>query len=116
MNRSIITELESHIRNLVDDEVLTLDNRDEWHFHAFNEDYYIIGYYQASEWLKKHDSDAWEAIGYVMEQQEVHFGESALKAEEINSERIVNLVAYFAGFEALDNIQDELVDQLEGNA
>ena len=113
MNNSIITELESRLHDCIDDGILTLDNRDDWHFHAFNESYYIVGYYQAKQWLKRHDEDAFEAIAFVIEQEELHFGESSLKPSDINSEHIVNLIAYFAGFEALSNIEDELVELLE---
>ena len=31
------------------------DYSEELHFHLFNEDYYIIGYYQAQEWLDQHE-------------------------------------------------------------
>ena len=30
---------------------------DELHHRLFNEDYFIIGYYNASEWFKKNDLD-----------------------------------------------------------
>lgn len=115
MNKSIITELESHLRTCLDDGILTLDNRDDWHFHAFNEGYYIVYHSAALEWLKEHDVDAFEAIGYVIEQEELLHGESMLRAGDMNPERIVNLAAYFAGYEALSNIEDELVEQLEGD-
>lgn len=112
MNSSIIDELENHLRDLVNDDVLTLDNKDDWHFHAFNEDFYIIGYYEASEWLKKHDLDAFEAVALVIEEQELHFGESTLNARDVDSEGIANLIVYFSGFKALSNIEDELIELL----
>lgn len=115
MNKSIITELESHLRTCLDDGILTLENRDDWHFHAFNEDHYIVGYHQGSEWLKKHDLDAFEAIAYMIEQEELHFGEVTIDSEDINPETVANLVVYFTGFEALSNIEDELIEQLEGD-
>ena len=114
MNTSIINELESHLREYVDEGILTLDNQDDWFFHAFNEDPYIIGYYQAEQWLKKHKVGEFEAIAYVIEEQERQFAEVTLQAGEVNAEHIVNLIAYFAGFEALSNIEDELIELLGG--
>jgi hypothetical protein len=47
--------------------------------------------------------DAFEANSFVIEQELNHFGESNLKPEDINSERVVNLLVYFAGFEVMPN-------------
>ena len=113
MNKSIVTELESHLRDKAESGILTLENKEDWHFHAFNEDYYIIYHSAAFRWLRSHDLDAFDAIAYVIEQQELHFGESLLAPDDVNPEHIVNLIVYFAGFEALSNIEDELVEQLE---
>lgn len=97
MNKSIREELTAHVRTLIQDGVITEDNLDDAHFHAFNEDYYIIGHYNAEQWLKKHDISPFEAIRFVIDQEILMFGESQLKPEDINSERIVNLYIYFAG-------------------
>jgi len=101
MNQSIKQELLQHLIETVlntDDE---RDDYDDIHFEAFNEDYYIIGYYQAKEWLKAHGVDPFEAIAYVIEQENNHFGESNLKPDDINSEKIVNLLVYFAGYDVI---------------
>ena len=103
MNNSIKQEL---LYNLVEYIKQCDDDRtdfDDLHHEVFNEDYYIIGYHQASEWLKSHDVDAFEAIGYVIEQEDNHFGESNLKPSDIDSERIVNLLVYFAAFDIMPN-------------
>ena len=42
MKASIKEELTSYVLELINDKVLTDDNRDDWHFHAFNKEYYII--------------------------------------------------------------------------
>jgi hypothetical protein len=103
MNQSIKQELKQHLIETV----LNTDNDrtdyDDIHFEAFNEAYYIIGYYQASEWLKAHNVDPFKAIAYVIEQENNHFGESNLKPDDINSEKIVNLLVYFAGFDVMPN-------------
>lgn len=113
MEKSVITELELHVIDLINDGAINADNLDDAHHIAFNEDYYIIGYYNADQWLKKHDISAWEAIDYVIEQEQYHFGESYIKPGDVNSERIVNLYVYFAGYEIDIN---NLYEQEKGEA
>lgn len=98
MNQSIINELISHAEELIKDGRINQDNIDDAHHIAFGEDYYIIGYHQADEWLKKHYVSPWEAIEYVISQKNQHFG-SEIEPQEINSESVANYIAYFAGFE-----------------
>lgn len=99
MNNSILAELKDHVLDCINDGRITEDNLDDAHYVAFNEDYYIIGYYQADQWLKKHDVTPWEAIAYVIEQEKEHFGLSTITHDQINSESIVNLLVFFAGYE-----------------
>ena len=101
MKESVINELKAHLEDLKADRVLTDDNRDDWHNVAFNQDYYIIGYYEADQWLKAHNISPWEAIEYVTEQMELQFGEGAIKPEQFNAEYIVNMLVYFTGLEIL---------------
>ena len=115
MNNSIRKELLTHIIECIEDRQLT--DMDELHYHCFNEDYYIIGYYKASEWLKQHDVDAFEAIGRVIEWEYEAMGETTLKAEDINSENIVNKYIYALGEELLNefNLDDGLLDMLKND-
>ena len=100
MNNSIMQELKAHVQDLISEDRINQDNIEDAHHIAFNEDYYIIGYYQADEWLKKHDVTPWEAIDYVLEQNHLHFGSDfTLDNFDINSEYVVNQIAYFAGLE-----------------
>ena len=99
MNNSIMQELNQHVEDLIADDVINSDNIEEAHHIAFNQDYYIIGYYQAKQWLDSHGVDAWEAISYVVVQELQHFGEVSIKPENINEEYIVNSLVFFAGYE-----------------
>ena len=101
MKGSIKQELLSHVINTINDN--DLDTFEELHFHAFNEDYYIIGYYQAEQWLKQHDISPFKAIAEVIEWEDQVFGESHLKPEDINAEKIVNLYVYAIGEELLSD-------------
>lgn len=112
MKQSIKEELQAHVIDLIKDGAINEDNLEDAHHVAFNEDYYIIGYYQANEWLKEHGLDAWEAIQYVVEQEKGHFGESSLLPEDFNAERIVNLFVYYAGYEI--DIENLFEEQKEG--
>lgn len=94
MKTSIKKELLEYIQDLKNDGVLTENNKDDWHYLAFNQDYYIIGYYQASQWLKKHNLDAFEAIEICQNYEIENFGESRIYN---NSETTVNMLAYIYG-------------------
>jgi hypothetical protein len=96
----LLTHLIDHV-NQCDDE----HEFGELHYEAFNEDYYIIGYYQANEWLKKHDIDAFTAIDYVIDYEKANFGESNTK---INSEAIVNMLAYILGEQLISELDIDL--------
>lgn len=108
-------ELLHHVINTIKDQQLT--NFDELHYHAFNEDYYIIGYYRADQWLKSHDISPWEAIEKVIEWEQGVIGEVCLKPEAINSEKIVNMYAFILGEELLsefdlDQSPEDLIEAL----
>lgn len=97
MNNSIMQELKAHVQDLISEDRINHDNADDAHYIAFNEDYYIIGYYQADEWLKKHDVTPWQAMAYIASETMLHIGECNLKEQDFNSEWAVNQIAYFAG-------------------
>ena len=93
MKQSVREELLEHVIETVE----YVDELEELHYHAFNEDYYVIGSYQAKEWLKKHNISAFEAIEVIIEWEKDNFGEVNLTPEDINPEKVVNLYAYIMG-------------------
>jgi hypothetical protein len=82
-------------------------NFSELHQRAFNEDCYIIGYYQASQWLKEHDICAFDAIDEVIQYEKNNFGNTST---DINSEAIVNMYVYIKGEELLSGLEVDLHD------
>jgi hypothetical protein len=78
---------------------------DDLHFNVYNSDYFIIGYYNAEQWLIKDDINyTFEVLGYVQEQEEIALG----NIEKIdNAERLVNLYAYWLGYEVIAELQAE---------
>ena len=117
MKTSIKLELTAYLLNLINDGVIDNSNIEDWHFHAFNEDYYV-GHYNASEWLKTHNIDAFEAISICQEYERTNFGE-VYKIYN-NSETTVNMLAYIYGEELLNEIGanniEELTEELQSVA
>ena len=109
MKTSVKTELANHILDMINDGVLTNENKDQWHFHAFNEDYYLIGYSDCSEWLKRHDIGEFEAAGICQQYEIDNFGESKIYD---NSEKTVNMLAYIYGEEILNSVNVDSVEEL----
>lgn len=70
----------------------------EIHQEVFNTDYFIVGYYNASQWLKDHNIDAFGLIDFVQEYENTNFGETHTK---INSESMLNMFSYIIGEQAL---------------
>ena len=110
MNKSINQEISSYIASSISDYIGA--DIDDLHHRLFNEDYYIIGYYQADQWLKQHDLSAFDAIDFVQEYERNNFGETYTK---INAEAIVNMLVYIVGeqvlWECLNNCS---IDSSEG--
>lgn len=110
MNHSIREELCEHLIDCINDGVLTNDNVDEWHHHAFNANYYIIGYYNAEQWLKYHDVSAFEATGECIDYERETFGEVHKTYDD--AETTVNMYVYIKGEELLAELSADNVDCL----
>ena len=110
MNNSIRAELKAHILSYINDDVLTDDNVEDWHHHAFNGSYYIVGHYNASEWLKAHGVDAFDAVDTVRGYEMDNFGEVYTK---VNSESIVNMYVYILGEELLGDIGAYSIEEIK---
>ena len=85
----------------------------ELHNEIFNTDYYIIGRYQAKEWL---GTDAFDCIGEIQEYENLHFGECHTDLSE--PEHVVNMYVYVKGYEIIDECyknvcENHFSDQLE---
>ena len=108
---SIKKEFANHVIDRINDGVLTNENKDDWHFYAFNEDYYIIGYYEARQWLKRHGVDSFEAIGICQQYEKDMFGEQTKKYD--NAETTVNMLAYVFGEELIYSDEFKNVKKLK---
>jgi hypothetical protein len=96
MKTSIKNEFEQRAIDYVNDGILTIENQEDWHYYLFNEDYYVIGYYNAEQWLNEHDISAFEAIQVCQQYEKDNFGECRIYD---NAEALVNMYTYILGEE-----------------
>ena len=75
------------------------------HHEIFNTDYYIIGRYQAKQWL---GADAFDCIAEIQEYENEHFGSVTTDLSE--PERVVNMYVYIIGEEILEDVVSDFLD------
>ena len=105
-------EIKQKLLDYIENSNLTLAEvleDDDTHFNVYNQDYFIIGYYNAEQWLIEDDRNyTFEVLSYVQEQEEINFG----TIEKIdNAERLVNLYAYWLGYEVISELQAQLEEE-----
>ena len=98
--RSIKVELIEHIEEYINDNDISDIDLGDLHNSIFNEDYYIIGYYNAEQWLKRHSISVFEGIRFCQEYEEQNFGECR---QYDNAEQLVNMITYIIGEELVCN-------------
>jgi hypothetical protein len=108
MNNSIKEELSEYIDERVAEmkkyKDLPTDNVD-MHNALFNQDYYIIGYYQAEQWMLHHNITAFQGLEYVHDYEQSNFGE---KRDYTDAEALVNMIVYIKGEELLHELESEI--------
>ena len=72
------------------------------HNELFNTDYFIIGRYEAEQWLIK-NVGIFSAIDTIKEYEEFNFGN--VQTDLTESEKVVNMYVYIKGEEILSNIE-----------
>jgi hypothetical protein len=84
-----------------DDVEYKLDNPfdEDLHNSMYNEDYFIIGYGKAEDFM---GADAFDVIGAVQQYEEDNFGEA--QTDLSSSEKVANMYAYIRGEELMDDI------------
>tara|TARA_Y100000004_G_scaffold161053_1_gene188897 strand:+ start:1494 stop:1847 length:354 start_codon:yes stop_codon:yes gene_type:complete len=101
-------EIKNELLNYVENNNLTLSEAledDDLHFKVYNSDYFIIGYYNAEQWLIKDDTNyTFEVLEYVQERSEEMFG-TIIKITD--AERLVNLYAFWLGYDVIAELQAE---------
>ena len=99
------------IQQLQDDVGLDNDINDLHHF-LINEDYFIIGYYQARKWLEK--ESVFESIEKIKDYEKSNFGE--VTTDFSDEEKTANMLAYILADEILnENNTYQLFSRMSGN-
>lgn len=104
MKQTIKNELREYLNDFISEnnDVKWAHPDNDLHFHAFNEDYYIVGYYQAEKWLKDHGLSTFEAIRICNDFEMEHFGE--IQNSFDNAEKLVNHLVYWYGLEICNEL------------
>ena len=96
MRESVRLELVQHVEDRKK-ELSPEQIAEDLHYYCFDSDY-IEGTYKATEWLKYHEIEPFQALEDLQELQLQHFGE-VTPLERITSETVVNQLVYFYGLE-----------------
>ena len=91
-----------------DQDKVTVDNLHDLHHEIFNTDYYIIGRYQAIEWM---GTDAFHCIWDIQEYEKNNFGQVTTDLSE--PEHVVNMYVYVIGEEILEDVVTEFLEERE---
>ena len=99
------------IQQLQDDVGLDNDINDLHHF-LINQDYFIIGYYQARKWLEK--ESVFQAIEKIKDYEQSNFGK--VTTDFSDQEKTANMLAYVLADEILnENNIYQLFSRMSGN-
>ena len=98
-----MNELKEDVKNYIidqlNDDVGLNQHISDLHHYLLNEDYFIIGYYKAEQWLKK--DSIFNAIETIKEYEQSNFGQ--VSTDLSSSENVANMLAYILGEEILFN-------------
>ena len=117
MEYSTKQEIASQVIDAINDGRLLDMRTSEIHNEVFNTDYFIIGRYQAEQWLIA-NGGIFNAIDVIKEYEESNFGEVTTDLSE--SEKVCNMLVYILGEEVLndcktisENWDEELTEELQ---
>jgi|TARA_R110002167_G_scaffold121952_2_gene300372 hypothetical protein len=77
------------------------------HHELFNTDYYIVGTYQAKQWLGDY---AFDAIREIKDYEEANFGEVITDLSD--PEKVVNMYTYIAGEQLIEEMDFVTVEAI----
>ena len=91
-------DVKNYLIQQLEDNVGLDNDINDLHHYLINEDYFIIGYYQARKWLEK--ESVFEAIEKVRDYEESNFGK--VSTDFSNEEQTANMLAYVLADEILN--------------
>lgn len=102
MNYSTKTELISTIIDAINDNRLNDKPVNELHNEVFNTDYFIIGRYDAEQWLIK-NGGIFQAIETIKQYENDNFGE--VNTDFSEAEKVCNMYVYILGEEIINDLE-----------
>ena len=101
-----LTEIEEYFQDWIEnqDKAWILENKEDLHHHCFNTDYYIIGTYEAKQWL---GDEVFNVIEHIRDYEDMHFGE--VTTDFSNPEKVVNMYVYIIS----EDIVRDYINKLE---
>jgi len=102
-------DVASYMISQLEDQVGLDSDVSDLHHYLLNEDYFIIGYYQAEQWLKK--DSIFNAIETIKEYEQSNFGQ--VSTDFSSSEKVANMLAYILGEEILS--ESDIYQQIQFN-
>jgi len=94
-------DVKNYIIQQLNDDVGLDQHISDLHHYLLNENYFIIGSWQAEQWLKKDNSSIFEAIETIKDYEQSNFGQVSTNLS--SSENVANMLAYILGEEILFN-------------
>ena len=85
------------------------EDEHELHYSLFNEDYYLIGYYNTAQWLKKHNIEQLDAVSFVQDYERDNFGDDSVRIYD-NTETLVNMLVYIIGEEIVNELFSDITE------
>ena len=92
-------DVKEYIIQQLKDDVGLDQHISDLHHYLLNEDYFIIGYYKAEQWLKK--DSIFNAIETIKNYENDNFGQ--VSTDLSSSESVANMLAYILGEQILYN-------------
>ena len=109
---NLLEDVKGKLIDALSDGYLVGKEVSEIHNEVFNMDYFVIGCYQAEQYLVQHEG-VFNAITEVQEYEKDNFGETFTDVS--SSEKVCNMLAYIKGEEllnSLDTIQEYWNDEI----
>ena len=91
-------DVTSYMISQLEDQVGLDNDVSDLHHYLLNEDYFIIGTYQAKQWL---GSEVFDVIETIREYEQSNFGE--VSTDFSDPEKVANMIAYILGEEILSD-------------
>ena len=104
-------EIKEHFDDFIKDQSKDWieEHKDDLHHEVFNTDYYIIGTYQAKQWL---GDRAFDVIETIQEYNQDNFGEEYTHSLG-TAEEVVNMYAYIIGEEVVNEWREKVNSQYD---